>query len=780
MKDPRPLWQHQKETIERARLLDFFGIFNDPGTGKTRTVIEILRAKYAQKGRLLRTLIICPPIVIDNWREEWLKYSAVPGSYITGLTGTGKQRLNTLRERGFAENGVPCLHIWVTNYESLQQEELLETLQKWQPEAIVFDECFHEDTQIRTSRGSLRIADVTPGDWVRNCLGWSRVLDVHEKKVANCIILNYASKQVVCSLNHPFFTDRGWVEAGDLKEGDQLATTEKTMSLVQEGLRKGYLPEHGSLIQILLQELRDARQGAPARAPGIYAGAQPDVYEKDKGESKSSTEKNEAPPSGPRRQWMGADGSRGSFIKRAWSRFCVELPRVLWKGLKSTGLPVLLQNRYRARRYEACNRGGRAQPSGEQETRARQKKGSKAGFVRLDGVEILKSRSDQLQRKLCFYDLEVEGHPSFEVNGVLVHNCHRLKDYRRTAVRAQAAFKLANPGTKTKPLPRPLVYLLTGTPYPNSLLDIFMPYRIMDGGKTFGSTMIGFREKYFRDKNAHMPKDKYFPKWIPLEGAKEELGRKMKDTSVRVEIDSCMDLPPVIAKTVAVEMAPEQRKLYQDMLKEFVAVFERGGEEHTTVATMAMTKGLRLMQIASGYVKDDEGGEHSAVESEWTPKQEALKQILEDWTPGHKVIVWAVWKHNYEQIREVCRRLKIEWLEMNGEQGAAKNRENAKLFEASEDYRVIIGHPESGGEGINLVSSPCRVSYSRNFSWRQMKQSDARNRRGGSERHATITRINLVTKGTVEEKITEKLANHEEITETVLREITMNVEKGAT
>ena len=496
----RPLWQHQVETIEKARNLDFFGIFSDPGVGKTRTVIEILRAKYAQKGRLLRTLIICPPIVIDNWRDEWLKYSAVPGSYVTGLAGTGKQRLSTLVERGFDPGTAqaPRPHIFVTNYESLQMEELLELLQWWKPEAIVFDEA------------------------------------------------------------------------------------------------------------------------------------------------------------------------------------------------------------------------------------------------------------------------------------------HRLKDYRRTAVRAQAAFKLANPGTKAKPLPRPLVYLLTGTPYPNSLLDIFMPYRIMDGGKTFGSTMIGFREKYFRDKNANMPKDKYFPKWVPLQGAKEELGRKMKDTSVRVEIDSCMDLPPVVQKTIAVEMAPEQKRLYKEMLQEFVATFERDGQEKTSVATMAMTKGLRLMQIASGYVKDADGQEHSAVENDWTPKQEALKQILEDWTPGHKVIVWAVWKHNYEQIRAVCKKLKIEWLEMNGEQGAAKNRENAKLFEATEQYRVIIGHPESGGEGINLVSSPCRVSYSRNFSWRQMKQSDARNRRGGSERHASITRINLVTKGTVEEKITEKLANHEEITETVLREITMNVEKETT
>lgn len=489
MKTSRPLWAHQAEAIKRAEELPHFGLFFSPGLGKTRTVIGILRAKYRAEGRLLRTLIFCPPIVIDNWRREWLEYSAVPGTHITGLTGTGKSRLNTLVGSGF-ENGKPLPQIFILNYECLQMDDLFEKLLEWRPEAIVFDEL------------------------------------------------------------------------------------------------------------------------------------------------------------------------------------------------------------------------------------------------------------------------------------------HRLKDYKRTAVRAQRANRLANPSSKKSPGPRPLVYGLTGTPYPNSLMDIFMQYKLIDGGIAFGQNFTEFRLRYFRDKNAGMPKARYFPNWVPIGGAEEEMAKRMAASSIRAKLEDCLDLPPVIEKTIAVEMTKEQARLYKAMKEELVAYFERGGEEKATVATMALTRGLRLMQIASGYVKDDEGVESAT--DEWTPKQEALKQILEN-LQGHKVIVWAVWKHNYEQIREVFRRLNMTWLEMNGEQGAQKNRDAAAEFESSDEYDGMIAHPESGGEGVNLVSASYRVSFSRNFSWRQMKQSDARNYRGGSERHASITRLNLVTKNTIEEIITEKLAKHEEITESVLREITLSL-----
>ena len=71
------LWQHQGQAIDRAKDLDAFGLLFDAGTGKTRTAIEIYRGKCVEHKRLLKTLILCPQVVINNWRAELLKYSKI-------------------------------------------------------------------------------------------------------------------------------------------------------------------------------------------------------------------------------------------------------------------------------------------------------------------------------------------------------------------------------------------------------------------------------------------------------------------------------------------------------------------------------------------------------------------------------------------------------------------------------------------------------------------------------------------------------------------------------
>ena len=490
-KEPRKLWGHQTDAVARAKELGNFGLFFEPGAGKTGTCIHMLRDKYNKNRGLLKTIVLCPPIVIENWKHEFNLNSKIPSDSITCLFGTGKQRRAIFLERSVKP------HIFITNYETLQME-VFEDMLKWGVEAVVFDEC------------------------------------------------------------------------------------------------------------------------------------------------------------------------------------------------------------------------------------------------------------------------------------------HRLANY--TSKRSKAAEKLVNgkmhydKKTNTYSGPRPFVYILSGSPILNSPMDIFQQYKILDAGGTFGANFFGFRARYFRDKNAGMPKQSYFPNWVPIAGALEEIGDKLNRNSMRVLKKDCMDLPPLIRQVIPVEMAPAQRKLYESMLEDYVAYFTKDGKEEVTSATMGMTKSLRLMQIASGYIKTVDGEELDICDK-YNPKQEALYELLEDLTPNHKVIVWAVWIQNYEQIRRVLRDLKLDWLEINGSNGAEKNRENAKEFEENNKVRVLIAHPESGGEGINLVSASYAITYSRTYSLRQDIQAEARNYRGGSGIHEKITRIDLVSKDTVDEKILEALANKQEVGEKILREITLQLTK---
>lgn len=352
--------------------------------------------------------------------------------------------------------------------------------------------------------------------------------------------------------------------------------------------------------------------------------------------------------------------------------------------------------------------------------------------------------------------------------------CHKLKD--RTSKRSKLADKLANPGTRLKPLPRPLVYCLSGSPILNDAMDIFHQYKILDGGAAFGKSFMEFRMRYFRDKNAGMAKQKYFPNWVPVPGALDEISKRMDASSMRVLKKDCLDLPPLVRKTVLCEMTREQQISYKQMLKDLVTFFEQDGEQHVAVATMALTKSLRLMQMASGYVKTDQGQEVSVCDG-WNPKQEALASLLEELTTHSKVLVWAVWRENYNQIRAVLDKLKIKFVEVHGDVPNKQKFENVDAFSNDGSVRVLLGHPGSGGIGINLVAASYSIFYSRTFSLEQDLQAEARNHRGGSEIHDKITRIDLVTKDSIEENIVESLARKQEIGNDILREITLSLKE---
>jgi non-specific serine/threonine protein kinase len=203
------------------------------------------------------------------------------------------------------------------------------------------------------------------------------------------------------------------------------------------------------------------------------------------------------------------------------------------------------------------------------------------------------------------------------------------------------------------------------------------------------------------------------------------------------------------------------------MKRDFIATLENPrGELDTTIATLAMTKALRLMQIASGFIKTVD---KKVVNLGVTPKQEVLKQLLEEITPNHKVIIWAVWKENYEQIRKVCESLGLSYTELTGSIPESDRFKNLECFITDPKCRVLIGNPQSAGSSINLVVASYSIIFSRNFSLEHSLQSEARNYRGGSEIHEKITQYNLVCENTIEELVIKALDNKMEISDKVLR-----------
>ena len=149
------LWKHQLDAIHRAANLDEFALFFDPGLGKSATTINLLRYKYLKHNKLLRTLILCPPIVIENWRREFKAHSAV-GDKVICLTGPGKKRAEVLK-KNLAES-----KIIVTNFEALLMKEVFPLLLEYAPTCLVIDESQRiKSMQSKRTKAAIQLADIS-------------------------------------------------------------------------------------------------------------------------------------------------------------------------------------------------------------------------------------------------------------------------------------------------------------------------------------------------------------------------------------------------------------------------------------------------------------------------------------------------------------------------------------------------------------------------------------------------------------------------------------------
>jgi hypothetical protein len=803
-----PLWTHQREAAMRAFKKGSWGFFMEQGTGKTLTTVYTLRNIYAEKKRLLRTIIFCPPVVRRAWEREFHKSSKI--KQITVLDGAGKERLAKFKKIASQDGG----HIFVTNYESLSMPTLFKELKAWAPEALVFDECFVAGTNIDTPTGARPIESLKPGDYVLNACGVSRIRHVFKKKVLGRVRVSFAGKIVTCSPNHLWLTKSGWVKARDLSEGDSLVETKEALRVVRSRASKEEWQSGEVLLSRVLSEMESSAAGdtrkniggfiqtaalmpgmqgktsdkrtesflwsilqremenATARreGQGIHEGngcemlprtfreaasrlvrgdalAEPHVS---KGGSRESIQAFAGKGVGAytaRGEWTRPHSSRETPFSRA-SRGVVVEP-CCWTGAQNTGVSNDLQSRPCLSTKEVGYRSRRELPLLQKITG--REENEEAGFVRVDRVEVMEQGHLEGLGSGYLYDLEVSGHPSFSVEGVLVHNSQRCKEIK--AKRTKLAIELADTARHK--------FILTGTPILNTPMDIWAQFRILDGGETFDRNFYAFRARYFYDKNANMPAHIRFPAWEPLPGLDKVFHEKIYAKASRVLKKDCLDLPPIVRQRLDVELSDEQRRLYDTMKKDFIAFLD----DKACVARTALTKGLRLQQLVSGIFSDEDGGEHALKSN---PRLNALSDCLESIHTEHKSIVWVSFRRSYDECLSVCRDLGVNAVTLVGGMTDKARQEAIDSFQNDPSVRVMIANPAAGGVGVTLTAASYMIYYSRDFSLENDLQSEARCHRGGSEAHEKITRIDIVAPGTIDEVILEALERKENLATKIL------------
>lgn len=323
----------------------------------------------------------------------------------------------------------------------------------------------------------------------------------------------------------------------------------------------------------------------------------------------------------------------------------------------------------------------------------------------------------------------------------------------------------------------PFRFILTGSPILNSPMDIWSQFQILDES-IFPGNFTVFRGMFMTDKNdSWKGSQSYFPKWVPKDDCADKLNEIIYSHADRVLKKDCMDLPPFIRTRLEIELHPEEKKHYQQMRDEFVTFLD-SNPDNAMIAELAITKALRLQQILCGIFVHDERDDKGrrVITKIKTNRIKVLKETLQDLITveegavhGPKIIIWTVFQDTYDDIGNLCEDLKIPHVFITGRQSQKQKEESMRSFREDPETRIAICNQAAAGTGINLTSSSYSIYYSKNYNLEHDEQSEARNYRGGSEIHESVTRIDLVAPGTMDEIILESLEGKASMAATILK-----------
>ena len=302
--------------------------------------------------------------------------------------------------------------------------------------------------------------------------------------------------------------------------------------------------------------------------------------------------------------------------------------------------------------------------------------------------------------------------------------------------------------------------LLTGSPITKSPMDIYSQCEFLRPGLLGYDSYYSFQYRYAVVQRKTMGSHSF----QQIVGYKnlDELTERIDAFSYRVLKQDCLDLPEKIYTVRYVEMTKQQREMYNS-IKQYALVMLDSGELSTAPAVI--TQMLRLQQIMSGHLKTDDG-ETIYFDSK---RMDALKEVIEE--HDGKAIIWSRFRYDIQQITKMLN-------ETFGEGCAASfygdtpDDERQRIVEKFQDknskLKFFVGNPATAGYGLTLTEADLVVYYANDFNLETRSQSEDRAHRIGQKNN--VTYVDLITDGTIDEKIVTSLQSKIDISAKVLGE----------
>lgn len=284
---------------------------------------------------------------------------------------------------------------------------------------------------------------------------------------------------------------------------------------------------------------------------------------------------------------------------------------------------------------------------------------------------------------------------------------------------------------------------LTGTPAPNGLIDLWSQIYLLDGGERLGTTISGFRNRYFipNQRNQHM-----IYNYKPREEAEQAINAKISDICISMRAEDWLDMPERIDNVQRVKLSDDEMDRYNQFERDCYLDFLEG--EVTAASAAALSN--KLLQYSNGAMYLADGG---YVETS-NAKLDVLDEIIE-LSNGKPILCFYSYKHDLERIQK---RFKF-----------------AKKLGGSEDIEkwnngeipLLLAHPAGAGHGLNLqAGGNIIVWFGLTWSLELYQQANARLYRQGQENAVIIH--HLITEGTADESVLASLQGKKDVQDELL------------
>lgn len=269
--------------------------------------------------------------------------------------------------------------------------------------------------------------------------------------------------------------------------------------------------------------------------------------------------------------------------------------------------------------------------------------------------------------------------------------------------------------------------ILTGTPSPNGLLDLWSQMYLVDFGQRLGKTFTGYKQRFFES-------DFMGYKFTPRQGAPDNIHRILSDKVLSMSAADYLEVPDRVDITTAVELPPKVQRQYDEFERTLLAELE-DGEEIEAISAAALAN--KLLQWSNGATYTDDKGNWSELHS---AKLDALEEVIET-NPDENLLVAYNYKTDLERIKK----------RFPGAVVLGKEQSTIDAWNEGQ-IKMLLAHPASAGHGLNLQhGGSVIVWFGLNWSLELTQQFNGRLHRQGQQKPVRI--IHLVAKGCMDERV---------------------------